>query len=372
MEIYITTLFLIFIFGLIDLRLNLTIFQKKYLIFFLYSIVVLQIGLRWETGSDWPSYYENYQSLDEFSTVIFNIFSGYELGYGCFTYIIKNIFDNYSFFLIIHALIFYWGIIIASKKYSPYIFISFLFFYATNLGLVGSNRQLLAIVICLWGLDFVMDKKPFKFLIIIGAASLFHTTAFFFGIYYFLNRKFKPVFIFSILVFSVLIGKSGLPFLIFSKLGSMFGEIISLKAVSYTELANDVLSENSLSSIGLFKRLFFLVIFSINFSYLSKKLTYYKLLYNGYVIGIIIYFLFSSSLLILVNRGSLYFNIMECFLISCQFLIFKRNIEKAYAFFILFLISIVFLYQSIAAYPELFNPYKSLFYNINFEREMNN
>lgn len=370
MEVYIITLLLIFVFGFVDLRLKLTDLQRNGLVFFLYSIIVIQIGLRWETGSDWAPYLENFQNTDEYSTVLVNALIGYEIGYGTFTFFIKKLFDSYSVFLFIHALIFYWGIFRTTKKYSPYFFISLMFFYATNLGMVGSNRQLLAIIICLWGLDFIFERKPLKFIGTVGMASLFHTTAFLFVIYYFLNKNFKKVTVVSILIISFIIGKTGLPFLVFSKFGGLFGELAASKTTAYTEGAKDVLAEASLSVFGLIKRLLFIAVFTYNYAFLTQKLSYYKLLYNGYVLGMVIYFLFASSLLILVNRGSLYFNIMESLLISCQFLVFSKRLDKAYVFFVLLLISIVFLFQSIAAYPELFNPYKSLFYNIDFNRKM--
>jgi hypothetical protein len=140
--------------------------------------------------------------------------------------------------------------------------------------------------------------------------------------------------------------------------------------LSYTEAAKDDLQEAGLGIVGLIKRLLFIALFTYNYSFLTNKLTYYKVLYNGYVFGTVMYFLFSGSLLILVSRGSLYFNIMESLLISCQFLVLYKRLDREYVFFILLFISIVFLYQSIALYPDLFNPYKSLFYNIDFSREM--
>ena len=370
MEVYLFTLVLIFIFGFLELRLELSKSQKNWLIFFLYFTIVIQIGLRWETGSDWKSYLDNFQNTDDYNFVLFNSLFGFEIGYGTFVYVIKKIFDSYSFFLLIHALIFYFGIFRTTKKYSPYLFVSLLYFYATNLGMVGSNRQLLAIVICLWGLDFVFERKLFKFLLVILVASLFHTTAFLFGIYYFLNRNFKTVTVISFLFFSFIFGKTGLPFYVFSKFGGMFGELAASKTIVYSEVAKDVIAENSLSFFGLLKRLVFIAIFTYNFTFLSKKISYYKLLYNGYILGMAFYFLFASSLLILVNRGSLYFNVMESLLISCQFLVFCNKLDKSYVFFVLLLISVVFLFQSIGAYPDLFNPYKGLFYNLDYKREM--
>lgn len=219
MEVYLLTLVLIFVFGFADLRLDLSNIQRNSLIVFLYIIIVIQIGLRWKTGSDWESYFENFENTNEYSTVLINTLVGFEIGYGTFVFFIKKLFDSYSIFLLIHALIFYGGVFIIAKKYSPYFFISLIFFYATNLGIVGSNRQLLAIIICLWALKFVFEKKAVKFFLAIGFACLFHTTAFLFGIYYFLNRNFKTITILLVLILSFLIGKTSLPFLVFSKFG---------------------------------------------------------------------------------------------------------------------------------------------------------
>jgi hypothetical protein len=370
MGIYIFILFLIFVFGFIDLRLKLTDFQSKALLIFLYIVIVVQIGLRWETGTDWNTYLENFKATENYSIVLINSLTGFEIGYGTFVFLVKKICDDYSVFLFFHALIFYWGIFRVARKCSPYFFISLMFFYATNLGVVGSNRQLLAIIICLYSLNFVFERKPLYFIITVGVACLFHTTAFLFGIYYFLNRNFKILIVVSVLVIAFVIGKTSLPFLVFSKFGGVFGELASGKVTAYTENATENLADANLSVIGLFKRLVFIAIFTFNYSFLTIRLYYYKVLYNGYVFGMAIYFLFASSLVILINRGSLYFNIMESLLISCQFLVFYKRTDRAILYFILFLISIVLMYQSVSGYPDLFDPYKGIFYNSDFEREI--
>lgn len=370
MEVYILTLGIIFVLGFFDLRLKLSSLQRNLMIFFLYVFIVIQIGLRWETGTDWSMYLINFYETNDYNIVLLNSLTGFEIGYGTFVFFINKIFNNYSVFLLIHALLFYWGIFRMAKKYSPYFFISIMFYYANNLGIVGSNRQLLAIVICLWSLEYVFEKKPFKFLFTVVAAMLFHTTAFMFMVYYFLNRNFKTVVVILVLIVSFIIGKTGLPFFIFSKFGGLFGELATSKATYYSDTAKESLAEGGLGVMGLVKRLLFIAIFTYNYSFLSSKLTYYKLLYNGYIFGMVIYFLFSSSMLVFVSRGSLYFNIMESMLISCQFLIFYNRLDKVYIYFVLLLISIIFLFQSIMVYPDLFNPYKSLFYNVDYNRLM--
>ena len=369
MEIYIGTIFLIFILAFLELGSKLTKNQVRIFSAFLFVLIIIQIGLRWETGTDWNPYYNKFIEVDDFNTVLLNAVTGFEIGYGLFSFFIHNIFSNYSIFLLIHALFFYSVIFKSLKLFSPYIFITLLFFYATNLGIVGSNRQLLALAICLLSLPFVEKRKTIHFFLLIFVAFLFHTTAFLFSIYYFLNQTFKIKYVLIFLFISIIIGKTSIPLNVFS-FGGFLGESASSKVLFYSDGAKEGIESQNLSIFGLIKRLLFLFLFSYNFKILSTKLSYYKIIYNGYLCGLFLYFLFADSLLIIVNRGSLYFNVMESFLISSQFLILSSRLEKSFMLLVLLLISILLLFQSINAYPDLFIPYKSIFYNLDFKRDV--
>jgi hypothetical protein len=370
MGIYIITVFLIFIFGLIEIYFKNYFGYNKILKIILYLFLVITIGLRWETGVDWNNYLNNFENTNDFETALINIIGGYEIGYGILVLVFKIISNNYSLFLLFNAFFFYWGIFRMAKKYSPFFFVSILLYYSTNLGMVGANRQLIAIVICLWGLDFVLKKRFIYFFLIILIGSLFHTSAFLFVVYYFINIDFNKTVLFLFLFIISIIGKTELPYLFFNKFGVYFGELASSKTSIYSESLGDNLKAANLSFFGFLKRLVLLAIFTYNYKILSQRFTYYKLLYNGYFIGIVIYLLFSSSFLILVNRGALYFNIMECCLISSQFVLFKNKSDQIKIFIILLFISVGLLIQSISTYPDLFIPYKSLFFNTNYSRQM--
>ena len=140
------------------------------------------------------------------------------------------------------------------------------------------------------------------------------------------------------------------------------------KALIYIENSQDELLNNSLSILGLIKRLLFIGLFIYNYKFLTAQLSYYKLIFNGYFVGLIIYLLFSSSILVLVNRGSLYFTTMEVLLLASQFLVIKHKDFKSLFLIILFLISVLLLFQSIGAYDDLFIPYKGIFINSEFTR----
>jgi hypothetical protein len=266
----------------------------------------------------------------------------------------------------VHAIIYYLLIFSAFKKLTPYLFVSLLVFYATTLGVMGSNRQLIALAICLFSLRYVLNKNALKFFLLVGFAFLFHRSAILFVVYYFLNRNIKQSTIFIILIASFIIGKTSLPILAFSLVGGLIGEIGTYKAMFYSGSYQD--DSVSLTLLGLIKRLLFIVLFIYNYQYLTEKLSYYKLLFNGYFVGLIIYCLFSSSILILVNRGSLYFTVMEGLLLASQFIFIRDKHYTVNFLILLFIVSILLLFQSIAGYTDLFIPYKGIFINSDIYR----
>ena len=362
MEIYIITLVLLLVFSFLELRTNLSTIQDKSMSFIVYALLVFQVGTRWQTGTDWAAYWIHYGETNTISDVFYSL-TGFEHGYGYFVLLMKSLSSDYNIYLTAHAIIYYLFIFKAFKKLTPYLFVSLLVFYATTMGYMGSNRQLLALGICLYALRYIQDKNTLKFFAMIGIAFFFHRTALLFGVFYFLNREIKQSWIIGALLISIVLGRTSFPFTVFTYIGDVFGGMASSKVSLYMERSEDALSENQLSILGLIKRLIFLGLFMYNYKYLTSKLSYYKLIFNGYVIGLIFYFLFSSSLLILVSRGSLYFNVMEVFLIASQFLLLKNKHFKVNMLILLFIVSYFLMLQSISSYSDLFVPYKGIYIN---------
>ena len=184
MLIYIITFIVLLIFSFIELRVNVSAIQHRGMAFFVYSLLVFQVGLRWQTGTDWESYLLHFEEITNISDVFLTV-TGFEQGYSFFVLIIKSIWNSYTAFLLAHAIIYYALVFSAFKKFSPYLFISILVFYATNMGVLGANRQLIALGICLYALRYVVDRNVIKFFLLIGLAFLFHSTAIMFIVYYF-------------------------------------------------------------------------------------------------------------------------------------------------------------------------------------------
>lgn len=366
MTIYILTFLLFSVFSFVEVRTNITERNKQVLYTIIFLYLIFQVGLRWETGTDWVPYYKHFLAAGSFEKIFVDVLLGFEVGYGYFVYLIRSFTDSYTFFLIIHALVYYFLVFKANRILSPYPIISMFIFYTSTMGILGSNRQLLALAICLFSLKFILEKKRVLFLLCIFLAFLFHTSALFFIVYYFLNRDFKKQFVIGILLAAILIGKSSIPTYAFSNFANFLGGASSDKAEGYVL---NQLSETSLSLTGLIRRLLFFVLFISNYDLLVKKWLPYRLIFNGYVFGLCIYFLFKETFIILVGRGSFYFNVMECFLLASQLLLFKYKKDRSLILIILLIYSCLIFYQSISEFPMLFLPYKGLFINEYFPRD---
>ncbi len=363
MEIYIFTLVVFMLFSYLEMTLDLTKVQHRSMSIFAFIILVFQVGFRWQTGTDWVPYLEHFDEMVKLSDINTTL-TGFEKGYSVFVLIVKFFSQSYTVFLVVHALIFYYFIFSVFKNLSPYLFVSLLVFYATTLGFMGSNRQLISLGICLYSLKFVLDEKPFKFFALIGIAYLFHTTSILFCVYYFFYRDIKKSIVLLILIGSFILGKTSIPTHIFSFAGEHIGAMGSVKSEEYIEQG----VKNKLTFIGLIRRIIYMTIFMMNYKVLTAKLPYYKLIFNGYFFGLVIYFLFSDTLSIMVNRGSLYFNAMEPILLASQFLVLKNNRERLFFLQFMFVLMVFLLFQSISGYDDLFIPYKGIYINTEFHR----
>jgi len=368
MFIYIFTIFIFFIFSYLEIRTTITEKEKSLLYSALFIALVVQVGLRWETGTDWNYYIENFSNTTSIENILINILIGFEIGYGFTVYFVRLFTDNYVYFLLFHAIVYYYLIFRASKRLSPFPILSLLLFYALTMGYLGSNRQLIALAICLYALRFVVERKPIIFFSLVFFAFLFHTSALLFAVYYFLNKDFQKKYVLGALFLAIAIGQTQIPNLLFSGIGNLLPGASAGKTDFYSN--KDNFQDLSLTISGLIRRLLYFFLFFINYDTLSKKFEHYKLIFNGFLFGLIFYFLFSNSILIVVNRASLYFNVMECFLLASQLLLFNFARDRSYILFIIVLYAFFLFFQSIGSYPDLFLPYKGIFINSDFNRNL--
>jgi hypothetical protein len=367
MGVYFITIFLLFLFSLHEI-ISADYKKKRLFLFFSYIILVCVVGLRWETGTDWEPYKYLFSIIYSWQNYL-DLMSQMEVGYAFLNFVIRTLTDNYSVFLVFHAAIMYFFMIYSLNKLTNYPQITLLLIFCSMLGMMGSNRQLLALSICLFALTLLLNNKKIPFLGIVASSMLFHTTSLLFSIYYFFNRKIKSLFLYSIIIVAFIIGRTQLPIRIFSFFGRI-SELASVRTDIYLESAKDVMQSTELSILGLLYRIIFVFLFISLRDKVSSKMPNYNVFLNGYIMGVVFYFLFSNTILVMVSRGSLFFSIMEPLLLSSVIYIFRSKIHKLVYIVGLLAIGILQMYRSIALYPDLFDPYKGIFINTFFNRIM--
>ncbi|MCI9227922.1 MAG: EpsG family protein [Dorea sp.] len=171
------------------------IYSKKMLLWFAMMFFPVYIAtIRYGIGTDYTQYkvffYRNSAiNLNDLSSValqptevISNVI--YKIAY--------ILFGDFQGYLFITSLITIWVAFVAMHYYSNEIsffvatFSYFCLCYAPSLNII---RQMMAVSVVFYGLRYITNKKLIKYLITILVATLFHTTAIFGVLFYFLRIK---------------------------------------------------------------------------------------------------------------------------------------------------------------------------------------
>ena len=369
MTIYIFSILLLLLLSYLELTIAMSPATKKAISLFVYVFLVLQVGLRWETGTDWNAYLQHFESINSFSSASPSLMSP-EYGYNIAVWLVKIAFPNYSVFLLIHAAACFYLFFNSIKRYTGMLFLPLMVFYCTTLiSSTGANRQLIAVAIGFYALRYIYEKKYTYFFLLVALACMFHYSALILLLFPLFNQKIRPVTLLLILVGYIALGATKLPLQLFSVIGNSLGELESTKVVADLGGSNSFLG-SGLSIFGPVKRVVLLTLFLYNRRSLGEKLRYYNLMLNAYIAGVVIYVLFANSLLIIVSRGDMYFNIMEPLLLASQVYLLKRRSNRLVMASALCGLSFALFLYSISPYRDLFVPYKGLIINTEYSRSM--
>ena len=344
---------------------------KKYktvFAFMCFSFLIFHDGFRWETGCDWNPYSYYFEHLISEYSIDEPVF---EVGYYLFMLPIRLVTDNYTVYLIIHALIFYSALFFFIFRFSTNPFVSILLLYMVTVTQMGTNRQFLAMAICLLALYYLIKGEKIFFIALTIVASFLHTSALLCFMFLFLTSRIKQVYLIIVLVLAVVVSLSGIvndvaPYM------AMFikDDTLAYKFDYYTSNATGYSFMSSM--VSLFRRMIWIIILMIFDGRLQNKPKYYYLFFNMYFFSTIMYVVFNGTVLqLFVSRGLLYFNIAEIMIIPYVLYLFAQNWGK-----ILLMATIVgYVYISVfkgfANYGEgndVFLPYKGLFINTDYER----
>lgn len=343
--------------------------NKAIFVFVCYAFLVFHDGFRWETGCDWIPYSTYFDKL----FVDYNITEPvFEVGYYLFLIPIRFLTDNYSIYLIVHAIFFYGLLFYFIFKLSISPFVSLLLLYMTIVPFLGTNRQFLAIAIYVIAIMMLTKEKKYTFVLLVIVACFFHRSAIICLVALLVNRKIRKIYLLLFLLVAIIIAFSG----IIDRLSSMMSILLAdendiNKFEFYTSKSYEVSIVSSI--LSLIKKLIWVGVLMLKDNNIENKPKSYYLFFNLYFIGCLFYLLFNGTVFqILVSRALLYFNIMELLIVPYVLLLIKPNYGKLIVMLILSLYVVINVQKSFANYGEntdYFEPYKGLFINVDYVRQ---
>lgn len=136
-------------------------------------------------GNDTESYIYVFRECED----LLKYGSRYEIGYIYLNILLKKISQTPQIVFIFCSIFIYFSFGRFIWKYSQMPWLSILlFFLLVFSSTVNIMRQCVAIGFLLWSIDFILERKFIHFIIIIALASLFHNTAIFFSVAWFLPK----------------------------------------------------------------------------------------------------------------------------------------------------------------------------------------
>ncbi|SFI09100.1 EpsG family protein [Halpernia frigidisoli] len=369
MYFYFITILLLFVPVFLEIlfpKLTAKPLYKNLLIIFAVGICILELGFRWETGTDWKQYIRHFYTQN-LSTPLVNNENGYEPGYNLIVSCVKFAISDYTFFLLVHATLFFLLLQKTYRYFTPYFFVAIVIFYATFMGTWGANRQFLAAAFGLLSVFYLYEKKLWAYFLCILIAFQFHTSSILLISFVFLTKKLDSRLMILAVALSLMVGYTQLPFKIFTFFGS-FSDYSAFKVKQYLDIAAH--DSKPISTLGFLKRITIFTFFFILRERILKLQPKFTLIFNIYFLSLCFYLIFAKTLTVMISRGSFYFNIFEPVLLSYVFYLLKSKKMILITACLFLIYSLVVVNRSIGVYPDLFVPYKTLFFNSDYHRNM--
>jgi hypothetical protein len=367
-------MFVVFVMIALLMELQLTGNARLVLLIFGYVLLVLFVGLRWETGNDWFSYYNYYKHLPTIS----GQFASFEPGFKIFNLSLKALQLPFSGFNLIYSAL-YLGLMFLSFKregfevsgwlvlqlYSPFIF-----------GLMGTTRQVMAMAICMFSVRYLLSKESLKFLLCVAAATTFHISALSFLLAWPLARmKVSQTRVWIIFAALVLASISNLGTFVFNvvqqratvlRLVALEDRLLQQQESNPEEFRNAVgPMATAVQTVGRFSLLAIFVACLRFFRQESDQL-YFKF----YLVSIVIVVLLSGTAYVLAGRVALYFAIFQIHLLA----LLTRRVPvrwiRGLCCAALIALSLTRLWTATHLIrPQIFVPYKGVFINQDVKRD---
>ncbi|MCL9809120.1 EpsG family protein [Flavobacterium luminosum] len=331
-------------------------------LFLLSSLAAFIEGIRWYSGTDFFMYYNSYEKVLNATTEPHN--TRYEFCYLYLTKGFKILNIPYTLFLLFLS---FFSVLLYSntiRKFTIYPLTGLLVYFVSIIGFWGSNRQLIAMAIVFFGMNYLMEKKYIKFIVLVLLASCFHTTA--------ITMLFLLLLVHKIDFKKWMILGGGVILLSFLPLESIVIRLLDFNSsfFPYFKERFIVYSQFNEAKVDFFKNLLGLIrkampiVFLILFKNKLQHLKGYVFFLNISIVSFLVFFLASLNFTYLLGRFTIYFSIYECIIYSwIGYIVLDKDKWIKYSSLSLFYFFCVFsFFRSLKLYQELFIPYKTIFF----------
>lgn len=346
---------------------------------FSFLLLVVFVGLRWETGNDWAQYISYYKHLHSLHDMMYNNSDTWEIGYKAFNLCIKDLGLPYAAFTFFYAAT-YLGLMFLSFKRDNYEISGWIIlqlFAPFILGLMGTQRQVMSVAICMFSVHYVVSREWKKFLLCVLIATAFHVSAVAFLLAWPIARiQIKAKRILGILVVLTAALVLNLGDVLSNSAATLLGKLNMAdlaQKFALEQLASpeqfDYAAGSNVTIMSTIARIAVLLLSLLCLRFFSREAD--QLYIKLYIAGFVALFLLSGPLYVLAERVSLYFTIFQIHLLALPTRRLRRPVLRTFYCAALIVLSLSRLYTAIyARHPEIFVPYKGVLINSDVKRDI--
>lgn len=328
-------------------------------------ILVLLIGLRWETGNDWRPYLSYYEALQEPPF-------GFEPGYRMLVRIAQYAGLDYTAFLTLSAAIYMTAFCFVFARFRHPAVLLLLFYCIYVLGFMGTQRQTLALGFTSIAMLRFYDRRRWSAVALVLVGTLFHYTAIISLLAVAVPRSrlslraLAAVFLAATALYHFDVVGS----FVESAVNAVFGGgYLARRLLAYS--GGDYLQTAGvgplMESLWLVKRIALVVAFWLLCSRERRSLDNY--LVNLYALSVAVFLVTYKGVPMLALRGPLYFGLFEVVLTYLALQRIGGWFRRETLLAIGGALAAARLYAGIMLYaPDLYVPYKSVVVNSDYAR----
>lgn len=353
---------MLLLFGIADVNHSLRSDQKQVCYFCLIGLFWFLGIIRWETGTDWDSYYDffnNNNTLAEFENRAFEPFYTY------IAYVVKSLTEEYWVFLLVCTFLIYILVTPTIYKYSPLPFVSLLLYFLLRKADIFFTRESIALAFCFLSIRFIEKRKLIPFIISVLIGMQFHKSVIVFMPAYFiytLRLNTKQIFIIVGIFFVISFAAINVLKDYFLSISYLLGDVFEDKAESYMDRGDETFGygvslQRSLIQ-GVINNGFFLLLFA--YTLRKRNTPFIKGLFNLYAFSIVLLFV-TLPLSLTLSRVYNSYNLVSIILIGHTFGCFgKKNVSFYYLLFFAYICVRFSMQTFFGGYSYCFVPFKSI------------